>query len=42
MREANQSNAEILAMTASPQMCPQCQEVARKNEIIDRMVTELK
>ena len=42
MREANQSNAEIVAMAASRPMCPRCQEVARQNEIIDRMVTELK
>lgn len=42
MREANQSNAEILAMAASRPMCPRYQEVTRQNEIIDRMVTELK
>lgn len=42
MREANQRNAEILAMGASRPMCPRCQEVAKNNKIIDRMVTELK
>lgn len=42
MREANQNNAEILAMAASRPMCPRCQDVARQNKIIDRVVTELK
>ena len=42
MREANQNNAEILAMGASRPMCEKCQDVAKNNGIIDRMVTELK
>lgn len=42
IREANRVNAEILAIGATRKMCSKCQEAARENGILDRVVTELK
>lgn len=42
MREADAQGAEILAMGASRDMCPKCQDVARPKGILPRMVTPLK
>jgi hypothetical protein len=42
MREAEAQGSEILAMGATRDMCPACQEVANKKGILGRMVTPLK
>ena len=42
IREANSRNVEILAMGATRDVCPACQEVIASNNLIDRVVTPFK